>query len=90
MIQRYLQKVINEEQHLYLDLPAPEEAFVKGHGRGDGVFVGKLHVGEPLGVPVELVAQDRHLCTESIAIYTYFVEIEKLLNMLLWFGYPVD
>ena len=74
----------------YLDLPPPEQGLVESHGSGNRVLISELYIGEPLRVPIELVAQDRHLCTESIAIDTYFVEVEKLLNMLLWFGYPVD
>ena len=43
-----------------LDLTSSEERIVKRHGGGNRVLVGKLDIGEALGVPVELVAKDRH------------------------------
>ena len=44
----------------YLDLPSTEETVVQSHSCLHGVLVGELHVGKPLGVAIELIAQDGH------------------------------
>jgi hypothetical protein len=44
----------------YLDLAATEEAFIQRHSSGYRVLVCEFHVGKPLRMTIELIAQDGH------------------------------
>jgi len=59
----------------YLDLPAPEQALVHGHGCGHGLSVSKLDVGKALWVAIVLVAQYGHSVDAATAV-------EVLLKLL--------
>ena len=55
-----------------LDLSSSEKGIIQGHGRVDGVFIGKLDVCEAFRVTVELVAQNRDSLDSATTVKVLF------------------